>query len=60
MTKTSKPSADVKKPAASAPAPKKPAASAATPTKKGKALDDAALDKVAGGAAGGRRAGSGG
>jgi len=57
MGKTSKPNTDSKKPAASAAAPKKPAAS--VPAKKGKALDDAALDRIAGGG-GGTRRGTGG
>ena len=59
MTKTSKPSVGAKKPGASAAAApaKKPAA--APPAKKGKSLDDAALDKVAGGGSG-RNRGTGG
>lgn len=59
MTRTSKPSVGAKKPGASTAAapPKKPAAAA--PAKKGKTLDDAALDQVAGGDGRGRPRGPG-
>lgn len=58
MTKTNKPSVGAKKPAASTAAAPAKKTAAAAPAKKGKSLDDAALDKVAGGGRG--RGGTGG